>query len=133
MDYVHAAYVQAYGFRWVSTDDTSAFIGRLLQLGEFGLVKLVYSAGVDVSSHHYEQLATTCSTDSHEDQLLEASSTLDYIDRLLRNPRRLKDLCRRQIRRRLASNVLRLVSQLDIGDPVKDYLCIMDTDHYTDV
>lgn len=122
-------YVQAYGFTSVSTDDSSAFVGRLLQLGEFGLVKLVYSAGVDVSQHHYQQLATS-STDAH-DQLY--SSMLDYIARLLRNPRRLNDTCRRKIRRLLASNVLKLTSELDIGDSVKDYLCIMDTDHYTDV
>jgi len=120
---------QAYGFTSVTTGDTAAFVGRLLQLGEFGLVKLVYSAGVDVSLHHYHQLAT--STADTNDQL--DRSMLQYIGRLLRNPLRLKDLCRRQIRRLLASNVLRLVSQLDIVDSVKDYLCIMDTDHYTDV
>jgi len=127
--HVYAATVQAYGFTSVSTYDTDTFVGRLLQLGEFGLVKLVYSAGVDVSWHHYHQLAMS-SADTH-DQLY--SSTLNFIGRLLHNPRRLKDLCRQQIRRLLASNVLRLVSQLDVGDCVKDYLCIMDTDHYTDV
>lgn len=124
-----AEYVQAYGFTSVSPDDTATFVGRLLQLGEFGLVKLLYSAGVDVSRHHYHQLATS-SGDTHDQQ---DSSMLDYIGRLLRNPRHLKDMCRRHIRRQLASNVLRLVNQLDIGDSVKDYLCIMDTDHYTDV
>jgi len=133
LDLACAAHVQAYGFRCVSTDDTTAFVGRLVQLGEFGLVKLVYSAGVDASWHHYRQLATTCTADSHDNQLQPNSSMLDYIERLLHNPRRLKDLCRRHIRRRLAFNVLRLVGQLDIEDSVKDYLCIMDTDHYTDV
>lgn len=121
--------MQAYGFTSVSADDSIAFVARLLQLGEFGLVKLVYSAGVDVSQQHHQQLAT--STANVHDQL--AISILDYIDRSLRNPRRLKDLCRRQIRRQLAFNVLWLIGQLDIGDSVKDYLCIMDTDHYTDV
>lgn len=120
---------QAYGFSSVSTDDSAAFVARLLQLGEFGLVKLVYSAGVDVSRHHHQQLAT--STAHVHDPL--TSSMLDYIDRLLHNPRRLNDLCRRQIRRQLAFNVLWLLSQLNIGDSVKDYLCIMDTDHYIDV
>jgi len=121
---------QAYGFTTVSGDDSAAFVSRLLQLGEFGLVKLVYSAGVEVSQKHYHQLATTSAV-SLPDQL--ASSMLDYIHRLLHNPRRLKDLCRRQIRRRLASNVLWMIDQVDIEDSVKDYLCIMDTDHYTDV
>jgi len=121
--------LQAYGFSSVSTDDSAAFVARLLQLGEFGLVKLVYSAGVDVSRHHHQQLAT--STAHVHDPL--TSSMLDYIDRLLHNPRRLNDLCRRQIRRQLAFNVLWLLSQLNIGDSVKDYLCIMDTDHYIDV
>jgi len=124
-----AGYTQAYGFTLVSSDDTSAFVGRLLQLGEYGLVKLVYSAGNDVSRRHYSQLAAI-NADTH-DQL--ATSMLHYIGRLLRNPRRLKDLCRRQIRGLLASNVLWLVDQIDVGDSVKDYLCIMDTDHYTDV
>jgi len=121
--------VQAYGFTTVSTDDVAAFIGRLLQLGEFALVKLVYSAGVHVSHHHYHQLAMQTADSPNE----IASSMLLYISRLVHNPRRLKDLCRRQIRRHLASNVLTLVSRLDVRDAVKDYLCIMDTDHYTDV
>ena len=121
--------VQAYGFVSVSTDDITQFIGRLLQLGEFGLVKLVYSAGVDASPHHYQQLVTGASDAVAHDQL--DSSMLEYIDRLLHNPRRLKDLCRRKIRRLLSSNVLSRVGQLDVGDYDKDYLCIMDTDHYT--
>ena len=117
----------------MTADDTVTFIGRLLQLGEFGLVKLMYSAGVDPSPLHYHQLASfSADTQNQQDHAL-LSSMLDYIGRLLRNPRHLKDLCRRKIRRLLASNVLRLVGQLDLSDSVKDYLCIMDTDHYTDV
>jgi len=123
--------MQAYGFTSVSSDDCAAFVGRLLQLGEFGLVKLVYSAGVDVSPQHYQQLQAMSTTHVHDHQL--TSFMVDYTDRLLHNPRRLNDLCRRQVRRQLAFNVLWLIGQLDISDSVKDYLCIMDTDHYTDV
>jgi len=131
---MYCLHLQAYGFTTVSTDDIATFIGRLLQLGEFGLVKLAYSAGVEASPHHYQHLATS-TADSCEplQRALSRSSMLYYIDRLVHNPRHLADLCRRNVRRQIASNVLSLVGQLDVRDSVKDYICIMDTDHYTDV
>jgi len=117
----------------VTAEDSATFTGRLLQLGEFGLVKLIYSAGVEPSLLHYQQLASSSADTQDQQDYALLSSMLEYIGRLLRNPRRLKDLCRRKIRSLLSSNVLRLVGQLDSSDSVKDYLCIMDTDHYTDV
>lgn len=117
--------IQAYGFHQLSKIKLNNFINKVLDAREYGLLKLVYSAGVDPSLDVLSELATRQDDDSRE--------TFIWVKKLMRNPRQLKDLCRQKIRVMLSWNVLYLVEQLPIPSETKEYICIMDTEYYSSV
>ena len=55
-----------------------------------------------------------------------------WIKQLLTNPRQLKDMCRKKIRHLISWNVLYNVETMhDVTEEIKEYVCIMDTEHYS--
>ncbi len=117
--------IQAFGFQHVSILKTRAFVVNLLQVKEYGLVKLLYSAGVDPDPE--DLYALTSHSEETDRQMFRWAKRLRY------NPRQLKDLCRRTIRGLLNDNVLYQIEKIDIPTDIKEYVCIMDTDHYCHV
>ena len=116
--------MQAFGFMTLDAQLCRDFCAKLLRLNEFGLVKLLYSAGVDPTLEELTRLALSNDT---EDRKMFA-----WTKQLVRHPRTLKDLCRKQVRRSLSWNVLYLVEQVpQLSTELKDYVCIMDTEHYS--
>ena len=116
--------VQAYGFDSLGQAELRGFVSRLIAIKAYGLLKLLYSAGVDPDWQDTSVLGLY--TDEPTDRVM-----FRWVRHLRTNPRRLKDLCRRSIRRRLASNVLYRVDRLPLADEFKDYVVIMDTEHYS--
>ena len=117
--------VQAYGFKELPLVKVRRLIQHLMTLREFGLVKLIYSAGVDPSWQDLNPLSLMAGTPLDTDMFR-------YVQLLCSNPRRLDDLSRQTLRRLLSWNTLYLVSQLSLPDEVKDFVCIVDTVYYTD-
>ena len=118
--------IQAYGFVDLSNRKLRFFVKNLLNLRELGLVRLLYSAGVEPD--WVDQSVLAMSWDESDKAMFR------YIKRMCANPRRLKDLCRQRLRRHLSWNVLYLASRLPlISDQLRDYVCIIDTDCYSDV
>ena len=116
--------MQAFGFMSLDSKLCSEFCARLLKRNEFGLVKLLYSAGIDPTLEELTRLALSTDADDR--------AMFVWTKQLLRHPRSLKDLCRRQVRRCLSWNVLFLVEQVSsLSTELKDYVCIMDTEHYS--
>lgn len=116
--------VQAYGFDGLAPAILRAFITRLIAIKAYGLLKLLYSAGVDPDWQDTSVLGLY--SDNTADRVM-----FRWVRHLRANPRRLKDLCRRRIRRHLATNVLYHVDRLPLTDDLKDYVVIMDTEHYS--
>ena len=116
--------VQCFGFGTISPQTLRNFVGKLLELREHGLLKLLYSAGVDPTWNDESMIGI--SADENDRELYR------WIKRLRTNPRSLKDLCRKRIRWQLSSNVLQLVRRLDrLPEELREYVCIMDTQHYS--
>ena len=125
--------IQAYGFSEPAPSqqqqlapahsDCRQFINKLCGLKEYGLVKLLYSAGVDPCRDDLSLLAVG---QEQQDRLMFL-----WVKQLLQKPRQLKDLCRQRIRRLLSWNVLHLIERVPISTECKDYVCIMDTEHYS--
>lgn len=115
--------VQAYGFIDIPDRKLRTLIKNLLNIRELGLVKLVYSAGVEPSREDGIHLAMSCDESD--------KAMICYIKMMSTNPRTLKDICRQRLRRHLSSNVLHLASKLPITENLKDYVCIIDTDCYS--
>lgn len=116
--------VQAYGFDGLAPATLRAFITRLIAIKAYGLLKLLYSAGVNPDWQDTSVLGLY--SDNAADRVM-----FRWVHHLRANPRRLKDLCRRRIRRHLATNVLYQVDRLPLTDELKDYVVIMDTEHYS--
>ncbi len=114
--------IQAFGFRKISAMKVRALVVNLLNIKEYSLVKLLYSAGVDADAE--DLYALTSHTEEADRQMFK------WVKRLRFNPRQLKDLSRKTIRGLLNENVLYLVEKLDVPPEIKEYICIMDTDHY---
>ncbi len=117
--------IQAYGFHKLSLAKRKAFSVNLLTLREYGLVKLLYSAGVEPDA---EDLYTLSVRGEEMDRFM-----FKWVKRLRFSPRQLKDLCRKTVRQTLSWNVLYNVEKLDIPGELKEYICIMDTEHYSKV
>jgi ankyrin repeat protein len=118
--------IQAYGFVDLSNRKLRYFVKNLLDLRERGLVRLLYSAGVEPD--WVDQSVLAMSWDDSDKAMFR------YIKRMCANPRTLKDICRQRLRRHLSWNVLYLASRLPlISDQLRDYVCIIDTDCYSDV
>lgn len=115
--------IQAYGFEQLSEETCRLFVAKLCELKEYGLVKLLYSAGVNPSKDDLAILATGQEEGDREMFL--------WVKRLLQSPRQLADLCRQRIRRSLSWNVLHLIERIPMSSECKDYVCIMDTEHYS--
>ena len=115
--------IQAFGFQHLSSMKLRAFVVNLLNLKEYGLVKLLYSAGVDADAE--DLYALTSHSDETDRQMFR------WVKRFRFNPRQLKDLCRKKIRGLLNENVLYQIEKVDIPTDMKEYVCIMDTDHYS--
>ena len=114
--------IQAFGFQSLPKRRIRTFIACLLTLREFGLVKLMYSAGVDPEWEDQSILAM--SADDADKEMFK------WINSLRTNPRQLKDLCRQYVRRKVHRNVLYHAEELNIDEDAKEYLCIMDTEYY---
>lgn len=117
--------IQAYGFNKISKDRLTTFVANLINLREYGLVKLLFSAGINPVPDDLYLLSTRA---EEMDRAM-----FKYVKRLKFRPRQLKDLCRKQVRRRLSWNVLYLVDHLNAPGNIKEYICIMDTEHYSQV
>ena len=117
--------IQAYGFQKLSKEKTRNFVNNLLAMREYGLVKLLFSAGVNPESEDLYLLSTR-SEDTDR-------AMFKYVKRLRFRPRQLKDLCRKKVREHLSWNVLYLVDHLAAPGNIKEYICIMDTEHYSQV
>ena len=116
--------IQCFGFGTIHTNSLKAFVAKLLAVREHGLLKLLYSAGVDPTWNEESKIGI--STDENDRELYR------WIKKLRTNPRSLKDLSRRRIRNALSWNVLYLAHKLPIlSEDLKEYVCIMDTDHYS--
>lgn len=115
--------IQAYGFHQLSKIKLNNFIMKIIDAKEYGLIKLLYSAGVNPSHDVLAPLAV-CDDEESREMFL-------WVKKLLQNSRQLKDLCRQNIRALLSWNVLFLVEQLPVPPETKEYLCIMDTEHYS--
>lgn len=117
--------VQAYGFVDIPGKRLRCFVRTLLNLREHGLVRLVYSAGVEPD--WIDQSVLAMSWDEPDKAMFR------YIKRMCSNPRTLKDLSRQRLRRHLSWNVLFLSQRLPLAENLRDYVCIIDTDCYSDV
>lgn len=117
--------IQAFGFQEIPQSKVRNFALNLLNLREYGLIKLLYSAGVEPDA---EDLYTLSVRNDDTDR-----NMFRWVKRLRFRPRQLKDLCRKTIRRMLSWNVLYLVEFLDVPADVKEYVCIMDTEYYSRV
>jgi hypothetical protein len=117
--------IQAFGFQEIPKSKVRNFALNLLNLREYGLIKLLYSAGVEPDA---EDLYTLSVRNDDTDRLM-----FRWVKRLRFRPRQLKDLCRKIIRQTLSWNVLYLVEYLEIPSDVKEYICIMDTEYYSKV
>ncbi|KAK2156825.1 hypothetical protein LSH36_204g05024 [Paralvinella palmiformis] len=116
--------IQCYGFRSISPQALSSFVEKLVAVREYGLLKLLYSAGVDPTWNDESRVGMSAEDADRE--------MYRWIKKLRTNARSLKDLCRRRIRHLLSWNVLYLVHRLPlISEDLKEYVCIMDTDHYS--
>ena len=116
--------VQAYGFVDLSEHRLRCFVKNLLTIREFGLVKLIYSAGVDPS---WEDHCVLAMSGDESDKVM-----FQYIKKFCSSVRTLKDTCRRTVRKLLSWNVLFNVNKLPrISEHLKDYICIMDTEFYS--
>ena len=116
--------LQAYGLRNQPEHRLRNFSLSLLRLGEYGLVRLLHSAGKNPSTA--EAVCLRADSNDENERMMHAG-----ISHLLVTPRNLKDMCRRSVRRILSRNVLFLCQQLPISSENKDYICIMDTKYYT--
>ena len=117
--------IQAYGFQTLSEKKLRNFVGNLLNLREYGLVKLLFSAGANAAA---EDLYILSTRGEEMDRCM-----FKFVKRLRFRPRQLKDLCRKKVRRLLSWNVLYLVDALSVSGTLKEYICIMDTEHYSQV
>ena len=117
--------IQAYGFQQLSTQSCRQFISKLCTIKEYSLVKLLYSAGVDPCLEDLSILAVGVGQEEQDRQMFL------WVKKLLQSPRQLKDLCRQKIRRQLSWNVLHLIERVPMSTECKDYVCIMDTEHYS--
>ena len=117
--------IQSFGFRDISRSNLRRFVLSLLTLREYGLIKLLFSAGVDPVPEDLYAL-----TGRHEDLDREM---FRWVKQLRFNPRTLMDLCRQQTRRCLSPNVLFRMDKLKLSEPIKEYLGIMDTQHYSTI
>ena len=117
--------IQAFGFGDLSQARTDAFVGSLLRVREYGLLKLLYSAGVDPSWEATGALGL--SAHRRDRQMFK------WVRHLRSNPRQLRDLCRQTVRRCLSRNVLYLAEKLSVPADVKEYVAIMSTDYYSHV
>eukprot|EP00918_Siedleckia_nematoides_P004369 GHVU01009705.1.p1 GENE.GHVU01009705.1~~GHVU01009705.1.p1 ORF type:complete len:483 (+),score=40.22 GHVU01009705.1:246-1694(+) len=117
--------IQAYGFHALTKNKVQKFMNNLLKLREYGLAKLLMSAGIDPCSDDMYILGTTGEELDKE--------VFRHFKQIKNNPRSLKDLCRKKMRSALSWNVLYLSNRLPSTSPswVRDYLCITDTEHYT--
>ena len=117
--------IQAFGFNRLTRLKLRTFITNLLSISEYGLAKLLYSAGVSPVTEDFYLLSVRSE--------LNDRAMFRWVKRLYCRPRRLKDLCRKRLRELLAHNVLYGVERLDMPVGLKEYLCIMDTEHYSSV
>lgn len=117
--------IQGFGFKTLSHSRIRTLIQKLLNIREHGLIKLLFSAGVMPCEEDENCLRhNTEETDQY---------MFKWICGLRNTPRQLRDLSRRQIRNILSTNVLFLIEKLNVSQPLKEYICIMDTDYYSEV
>ena len=115
--------IQAYGFHQLSPVKIRLFIKKVIEAKEYSLLKLLFSSGVNPSKDDLGILVTAPEEDTRD--------TFVWVKKLLNSPRQLKDICRQRIRKLLSWNVLYLVEQLPLPTEAKEYICIMDTEHYS--
>lgn len=115
--------IQAFGFASLSYKKIRIFVSNIISIREHGLIKLLFSAGAHPAWEDQSLLAM--STDPLDKDLYR------WIKGLRTSPRQLRDLCRQQIRKQLSWNVLYNVEHLVISSDLKEYLCIMNTEYYS--
>ena len=115
--------IQSYGFHKLGTLRLHAFVSNLLHVREYGLVKLLYSSGVDAMLEDVTILAMR-SEDVDKEMFL-------WTKQLMSQPRQLKDVCRKKIRQLLSWNILYNIEHVPLQEELKEYVCIMDTEHYS--
>ena len=116
--------IQSFGFLELSLSSVARekFITRLIQCKAIGLLKLLYSAGVKPKWSDMASLAL----------IPELSDFFKWTRHLTKEPRTLKDMCRRSIRHSLSNNVLYSVDNLPkLPEDLKDYIIIMDINHFS--
>ena len=117
--------IQSFGFKDIIRTNLRRFVLSLLTLREYGLIKLLFSSGVDPEAEDLYAL-----TGRHEELDREM---FRWVKQLRFNARPLKDLCRQQVRRCLSPNVLHRMDKLNLAESVKEYVGIMDTEHYSSI
>ena len=115
--------IQTFGFVSLPYKKIRIFVSNIIGIREFGLVRLLYSAGVDPTWEDQSLLAMSAEPTDRE--------LFRWIKALRTRPRQLKDLCRQNIRRQLSWNVLYNVELLPVSSDIKEYICIMDTEYYS--
>ena len=115
--------VQAYGFDEMPPQQIRAFVNNLLHMREYGLIKLLYSSGIDPV---LEDLTVVALRNEDLDK-----EVFVWMKKLMSNPRQLRDLCRRKVRKMVSWNILYSIENMDLPEEIKSYVCIMDTEHYS--
>ncbi len=116
--------IQSYGFEALPKKKLHGFVENIIRIREYGLLKLLYSAGVDPTWDDQCNIGLSLEEDDRE--------MFKWVKTLRTTPRTLSDLCRQTIRRGVSSNVLYFVESLyGLSQEAKDYVCIMDTEYYS--
>ena len=119
--------VQAHGFPRQQTAKIRSLMASLIRMQEHGLLRLLYSVGVNPTWEDVSSLGVAAATDSSNKDIF------NWVKRIHTHPRHLDDLCRQKIRTNLFWNVLYLVERLNVKQDIKDFICIMHEDHYSNV